>query len=278
MNAIQGRGADPEIVSALLGKARPSKMREEVLALQTLAKGLHEGDGLLPGRGDQKLDASEAYQQLCLAPPLRVKQGPSLTAVHDLDALKQSYRDALAATSIPIARQHYATQPIACHGAGTEHFDTYEALDRLCFAHPYPPETLRKYITRAGAESVIARGPQGAIGYYVLGHGVGEPGATNLEILGVTPQAQGQRAGERLLLNLMRRARERGSARCHLEVEASNTKARQLYEKYNFKTIDTLRDWISPGRTAYKMELSDLQSDAMGAQLARWHEDLTPHF
>jgi ribosomal-protein-alanine N-acetyltransferase len=246
-------GSVADLRPALLGQVKPGANREPVLALQTMAVGLHEGDGLRAPDTAAPLTAVDAYDRLSAGQPVDVVRGTRRHTVGDVESLVGEYHQALAEPSLPISPQYLAPMPLQYLHVGTEHFDTYEALDRLCFEHPYPPETLRHYITKANAEAVVANSPGGAIGYYILGH---EQDASKIEIVGVTPQAQGQKAGEALLLEAIESARRHGSAKCYLEVEVTNTRAKHLYEKHNFKTVATIPNWISHGRTAYKMELN----------------------
>jgi RimJ/RimL family protein N-acetyltransferase len=52
--------------------------------------------------------------------------------------------------------------------------------------------------------------------------------------MGVHPAYRGQGIGARLLIAALHKARQVGLERVELEVFASNTRARQLYEKYGF--------------------------------------------
>jgi mycothiol synthase len=65
-------------------------------------------------------------------------------------------------------------------------------------------------------------------------------------VLGVDPSAQGLGLGAVLLLRGLAYLRERGCPDVLLYVDASNTGAMRLYERYGFRQHDLDVQWHSP--------------------------------
>ena len=70
----------------------------------------------------------------------------------------------------------------------------------------------------------------------------------HLASVAVEPDRRRQGLGLRLVRHIMTRARHRGCTRCRLEVRASNTAARALYEKLGFSDAGSVRHFYSRPR------------------------------
>ncbi|POM26215.1 putative acetyltransferase [Actinomadura rubteroloni] len=69
------------------------------------------------------------------------------------------------------------------------------------------------------------------------------PGADELllDVLAVSPEARGLGVGTTLLSAVADEARTRGRHRVKLEVVDTNPRAKALYERFGFRTVDTVR-------------------------------------
>ena len=82
--------------------------------------------------------------------------------------------------------------------------------------------------------------PDGVLGYAGLDHG-GE--VSDVMTIAVHPRGRGHGLGQRLLDELVARARQAGAQRIMLEVRADNVAARGLYERSGFATVTTRRGY-----------------------------------
>ena len=82
--------------------------------------------------------------------------------------------------------------------------------------------------------------PDGVLGYAGLDHG-GE--VSDVMTIAVHPRGRGHGLGQRLLDELVARARQAGAQRIMLEVRADNAAARGLYERSGFATVATRRGY-----------------------------------
>lgn len=71
--------------------------------------------------------------------------------------------------------------------------------------------------------------------------------------LAVSPEARGQRIGERLMRAMLEKLYLRGVRRVFLEVEQTNQSAVRLYEKLRFRSIGSLPDYYGEGRNGLHM-------------------------
>ena len=81
----------------------------------------------------------------------------------------------------------------------------------------------------------------------------------HITTIAVDPVHHGKRFGERLLIALLREARDRGARRATLEVRMSNHVALGLYAKYGFETVAIRRKYYQDtGEDALIMWVNDL--------------------
>ncbi len=91
----------------------------------------------------------------------------------------------------------------------------------------------------------------------------------HISTIATNPDFRGQGYGELLLAAMVRRSVTLKSSYIVLEVRVSNSVAKNLYEKYEFKTVDVKRKYYrSDGEDAYDMRL-DLEDKGM---LSRFYE------
>ena len=124
-----------------------------------------------------------------------------------------------------------------------------EAIERLCFpAHPWDQDALATY------ECLVAVTQAGIVGFLSYRALVrpGEDGGGEFEILNLAIDPGWRRQG--VAKALLRHQLARGGEH-FLEVRASNTAARKLYECMDFKVIGTRSGYYSnPEETAIVMK------------------------
>jgi ribosomal-protein-alanine N-acetyltransferase len=115
-------------------------------------------------------------------------------------------------------------------------------LDELCFSSPW---SLSAYITEMYNRSsyyIVAKKDGKIVGF------AGEwliMDEAHITTLGVDPELRGQKIGERLLVNLLTEALNRGARRATLEVRRSNSVAQHLYDKYCFHMVAVRRAYYT---------------------------------
>ncbi len=111
--------------------------------------------------------------------------------------------------------------------------------EQAAYSHPWSMGILRDCL-RVGYHCLVALDDRGVIGHAVMSVAVGEAHLLNLC---VAPAAQGRGIGRRLLRRVLRLAREHEADTVFLEVRASNTGARRLYESEGFCEVGQRRGY-----------------------------------
>ena len=91
---------------------------------------------------------------------------------------------------------------------------------------------------RPRRDYLVLTDPDGVLGYAGLDHG-GE--VSDVMTIAVHPRGRGHGLGQRLLDELVARARQAGAQRIMLEVRADNEAARSLYASAGFELVSTRR-------------------------------------
>jgi len=116
-------------------------------------------------------------------------------------------------------------------------------VEALCFVTPWP----RNAFTNELTENKLAHYFVGRVDDSIVAYGglwvILED--AHITTVAVRPSHQRQRLGERLLVNLLDEAIERGACWVTLEVRESNTAAQELYRKYGFTVVNTRRGYYS---------------------------------
>lgn len=106
-------------------------------------------------------------------------------------------------------------------------------IERLSFLTPWSREGFESELMQTYTVYLTAREGARVVAYGGM-HTVWED--AHVTNIAVHPQYRGRQLGERMMHELMLRARARGATRMTLEVRVSNTPARCLYEKLGFET------------------------------------------
>ncbi len=107
-------------------------------------------------------------------------------------------------------------------------------VENSCFDRPWSFETL-SFELHSPLCVLACEKRDGKIAAYALGRVIADEG--ELLRLGTSPQQQRQGLAEKTLGALLNKMREKGAARCFLEVRSRNVPAISLYEKRGFKRV-----------------------------------------
>ncbi|MEL6469644.1 MAG: GNAT family N-acetyltransferase [Cyanobacteria bacterium J06623_4] len=99
----------------------------------------------------------------------------------------------------------------------------------------------------------------------------------HITTLAIEPAQQGQKLGQLLLSELLLRGRQRGLTHATLEVRASNVRALQLYQKFQFKVAGERKRYYSDGENAQILWRSGLQDDVCFEQLTQYRQRSIGH-
>ena len=113
------------------------------------------------------------------------------------------------------------------------------AVENQAYSHPWSEGIMRDCL-RVGYSCWVCELGDALIGHAVMSIALGEAHLLNLCI---HPDQQRQGTGRRLLHRMLRVASERQADTVFLEVRASNTAARALYEDEGFGEIGQRRDY-----------------------------------
>lgn len=114
------------------------------------------------------------------------------------------------------------------------------AIDSLVSASPWSPgqfEGACSGVTQLGEAALVVDWKHRAQGFVVFSRVIDEGCIHNIA---VHPQCQGGGLGSALLDAALAELKRSGAIRCYLEVRASNTAARALYQRFLFQ-VDGLR-------------------------------------
>ncbi len=107
-------------------------------------------------------------------------------------------------------------------------------VENSCFDRPWSFETL-SFELHSPLCVLACEKRDGKIAAYALGRVIADEG--ELLRLGTSPQQRRQGLAEKTLGALLNKMREKGAARCFLEVRSRNVPAISLYEKRGFKRV-----------------------------------------
>jgi ribosomal-protein-alanine N-acetyltransferase len=139
------------------------------------------------------------------------------------------------------------------------HLDRVVDIERLCFSHPWPRESFLADLGSGDACCMIARRESSVAGYTISWFVLDELHVLNLA---VHPRYRRKGVGQTLLRYLLTGARGRGCRRATLELRASNTAARRLYEKHGFRPVAIRRNYYRQPEEDAVLMLLDLNSPA----------------
>jgi ribosomal-protein-alanine N-acetyltransferase len=131
-------------------------------------------------------------------------------------------------------------------------------IENGAFSDPWSERSFRSLLHTSHAWFVVATdAAERVLGYAVLLVTVPDADVANIA---VAPRGRRQGTGRALLTELMTRARLSGVEAMFLEVRASNTPARALYESLGFARVGTRRDYYREPREDAQVLRCDLVS------------------
>lgn len=117
--------------------------------------------------------------------------------------------------------------------------DEVSRLEKRAYTHPWSRGNFADSLRAGYRAQVLLQGPD-LMGYYVLMLGAQEAHLLNLS---VDPPQQGRGLARLMLDEMLRFALAQGAQSLWLEVRTSNVRARQIYERYGFKTVGLRRNY-----------------------------------
>jgi ribosomal-protein-alanine N-acetyltransferase len=112
-------------------------------------------------------------------------------------------------------------------------------IEKRAYTHPWSRGNFSDSL-RAGYHAQVLTQGQTLLGYHVLMLGAGEAHLLNIT---VEPEEQGRGLARQMLGELVRWSRAQGAQSLWLEVRVSNDRARQIYERYGFKSVGLRRNY-----------------------------------
>ena len=148
-----------------------------------------------------------------------------------------------------------------------------QAIERASFTTPWPPHAYKSELeTNRMASYIVARSEGHVVGYGGVWLMVDE---AHITTFAVHPSWRRQGIGDRLLLDLLDVALERGAREATLEVRLSNVPARRLYEKFGFRPVGLRpRYYTDDNEDALIMTTPALETPAMQDRLERLRREL----
>lgn len=124
------------------------------------------------------------------------------------------------------------------HTLGEADLDAVLAIEQLAYEFPWTRGNFLDSLHAGYLMQVLLTPAHGRVGYFIALAGVDELHLLNLS---VAPPCQGQGHARYMLDALCELARQRCAAQLWLEVRISNTRARELYERYGFCNVGVRR-------------------------------------
>jgi ribosomal-protein-alanine N-acetyltransferase len=148
-----------------------------------------------------------------------------------------------------------------------------QAIERASFTTPWPPHAYKSELeTNRLASYLVARADGHVVGYGGVWLMVDE---AHITTFAVHPAWRRRGIGDRLLLELLDVALERGAREVTLEVRLSNLAARRLYEKFGFRPVGLRpRYYTDDNEDALIMTTPALETPAMQDRIDRLRREL----
>jgi ribosomal-protein-alanine N-acetyltransferase len=148
-----------------------------------------------------------------------------------------------------------------------------QAIERASFTTPWPPHAYKTELeTNRLASYIVARAEAQVVGYGGVWLMVDE---AHITTFAVHPAWRRRGIGDRLLLELLDVALERGASEATLEVRLSNLPARRLYEMFGFRPVGLRpRYYTDDNEDALIMTTPRLETPTMQDRIERLRLEL----
>ncbi len=138
--------------------------------------------------------------------------------------------------------------------AAPRHAPEIAALERVCFADPWPEDLIGRWIAGGDKLFLVCEDEAGAVCGYISAQTVLDEGYVGN--VAVAPEARRRGVGRELVSALARCAREKRLAFLTLEVREGNAPARALYAASGFTEVGRRKDYYdAPKEDAILMTL-----------------------
>ena len=132
-----------------------------------------------------------------------------------------------------------AARPARLQAMTEAWLDEVSRVEKRAYTHPWSRGNFSDSL-RAGYHAQVLTRDETLVGYHVLMLGAGEAHLLNIT---VEPEEQGRGLARHMLGQLVRWSRAQGAQSLWLEVRVSNDRARQIYERYGFKSVGLRRNY-----------------------------------
>jgi len=113
-------------------------------------------------------------------------------------------------------------------------------LEKVCFHDPWSENSIASELGNRLSLWLVAVDGETVVGYVGSQSVLGE---TDMMNIAVSPDYRRQGIGEKLVVELINKLREKGNHSLMLEVRASNEPAQKLYEKLGFEQVGLRKNY-----------------------------------
>lgn len=130
----------------------------------------------------------------------------------------------------------------------TAPYANLERVHNLCFTDSWDEDTFEAMLTVYGTYGIALKIDKILQGFVLYRQPFDD---TEILTICVNPKLENKGNGSLLVQHMLQHLKKQG--KCFLEVSPKNTYAVKLYEKFNFTTIHTRKDYYEIGLDAYVM-------------------------
>jgi ribosomal-protein-alanine N-acetyltransferase len=130
--------------------------------------------------------------------------------------------------------------------------DEVDAIERVSFKEPWPPQTFADELARPFARVDVARLDGRVVGfanYWLVGD------EASLLAIAVHPDHRRRGLAAQLLAHVVAQSRRAGCERVFLEVRRGNQPAIALYQRHGFSTLHARKQYYGDGEDALVMSI-----------------------
>ncbi len=150
--------------------------------------------------------------------------------------------------------------------------EAVSAIERRCYTTPWHENAYYTELANRSASYFVARLDGQVVGYGGMWVIMDE---AHITTIAVSPDHQGKKIGERILIALMEEAILNGATRATLEVREHNHVAQNLYRKYRFREAAIRKNYYTDnGENAIVMWADDIHSREYASHLQELKQQL----
>ncbi len=165
--------------------------------------------------------------------------------------------------------------PVAIQRMQNGDVERVAELDKQVFPTPWTVSAYYTEVHNPSAYYIVARCDDTIVGFAGMWVIMDE---AHITTIGVDPDYQGRKIGERMLVHLLDEAIHRGARRATLEVRRHNLVAQNLYVKYGFQIVAVRKGYYSNNNEdAFVMWTNDMWGSEFLKLLRQRKEELSRH-